>query len=83
MVLDIQNTILGYFHEKWAIPIDDRNTALKLNFIAEEIADSFGVIELIIWLEERYKVKFSTEQLQSERFRTIEGLSHIVAELAG
>ena len=39
------------------------------------------LIEMIVTFEDKFKIKFSTENLQSKKFRTIRGLIEIITSL--
>lgn len=42
--------------------------------------DSVGVVALVAWIEDRYRIELSEDDLFDERFATIEGIADIVAE---
>jgi acyl carrier protein len=55
---------------------------LGSNYFEMGLVDSFGVIELIAGIEERFEIRFNERHFQDRRFSTIEGLSTIIAELS-
>jgi acyl carrier protein len=51
---------------------------LSIAYLDEGLIDSFQVIEMITRLEEKLKIKFSSHDLASEKFRTLKGVSEII-----
>lgn len=54
---------------------------LKTDFFAEGLIDSFGVIELILAVETEFGISLNERHFQDRRFKIIEGLSEIIAEI--
>lgn len=50
------------------------------NFFEREAVDSFGVIELLGDMEDRFAVHFDEDDFRDERFVTIDGLSQMIEE---
>jgi len=50
------------------------------NLIASGIVDSTGILELITYLEEKYRIQFQDEELTAENFQSIERISRVVLE---
>ena len=46
------------------------------------LIDSMELVEMIVLFEDKFKIKFSTENLQADKFRTIGGLIKLVNELS-
>ena len=42
--------------------------------------DSVGVVALVAWIEDRYRIALTEDDLFDERFATIEGIADIIAE---
>jgi acyl carrier protein len=51
------------------------------NYLENGLIDSMQLIEMIVTFEDKFKIKFSTENLQSKKFRTIRGLIEIITSL--
>ncbi len=74
----ITDDILNYFKDK-NIALDSISSEPnRVNFVNEGLVDSIGIVELVYHLESRYSFTFSPDELESDNFRTVEGLSQIV-----
>lgn len=49
-----------------------------MNYLDKGLIDSLQVVEMIDNLEKQFKIHFSPDDLQSEKFRTIGGLIEMV-----
>jgi acyl carrier protein len=74
--------IMDFFAERSKLPSGDQEQFITQNYIEQGLLDSIDFITLISELEEQYGIAFSQEQIQSEAFRTIKGLSSMVNELS-
>ncbi|HMN67181.1 MAG TPA: acyl carrier protein [Bdellovibrionales bacterium] len=54
----------------------DRAQAL----LSTQLLDSIGVVDLIVQLEEKFGVGFDLQQVNEERFNTVEQIAREVAE---
>lgn len=57
----------------------DENTKL----IASGLIDSFGVMEFIGSVEEKYGVEFDLDQFEFEQFNTLQSIVEVVSKLIG
>ena len=55
----------------------------KTRYLDDGILNSLGLIMFIEFTEDRFRVRFSAEDLQSYDFRTPAGLSSIIERLGG
>jgi acyl carrier protein len=53
---------------------------LDVNYFDHELLDSFGVVQLILGIEDELGVRLEPEQMQDPRFCTIRGLAEIIDE---
>lgn len=53
---------------------------LAIDYLDKALIDSLQIIEMITQLEEDFKIKFLPEQLESDKFRTLKGVSEIIEE---
>ena len=60
--------------------ITDFHVDVEKDFYREGILDSFGIIELIEEIEQEFGIVFDDSDFQSDRFRTIQGLSDIIRD---
>lgn len=51
---------------------------LKEDFLYAGIVDSFGLIQLLSYIQEEFGVSFSEDELEDKSLRTLEGLSQAV-----
>ena len=68
--------IFSFFHNK--------NSELNLepdnHIIRTGIIDSFGLIDLIEHLEQKYNIQFADEDLTEESFKTIRSIAQLVLD---
>jgi len=50
------------------------------DYLGMQIMDSFGVIEFISKIEEHFSIKFSVDDLESPKFRTLGTVADLVME---
>jgi len=53
----------------------------SIDFVACGVIDSFATIQLIAEIEEEFAISFGTEDFQSPKFTTIEGMARVVERL--
>ena len=68
--------IFSFFHSK--------NSELNLdpddNIMKTGIIDSFGLIELIELLENKYSIQFTDDDLTEERFKSIRSIAQLLLD---
>ena len=72
---DIEEIILSWFKKK-NIKLKD----LKENFIYSKKIDSMESIQLIIFIEEKFKYKFKKKDLMSSNFFTVKKITKIIKD---
>ena len=70
---EIENRLIGYFKENVDTVVDSETLLLE-----EKVIDSMGVIELVAFLEETYKVEFTDDDLTVDNFKTIGSISELI-----
>ena len=70
---EIENRLIDYFKEKVDTVVDSDTLLLD-----EKVIDSMGVIELVAFLEETYKVEFMDDDLTVDNFKTIGSISELI-----
>ena len=70
---EIENRLIDYFKEKVDTVVDSDTLLLE-----EKVIDSMGVIELVAFLEETYKVEFTDDDLTVDNFKTIGSISELI-----
>jgi acyl carrier protein len=80
--MDIGKEILEFFKSKGVFPEKSENDIVNYNYLEMGLIDSMELVEMIVLFEDKFKIKFSTENLQADEFRTIDGLIKLVNELS-
>jgi len=75
---NIDKKVLEFFKSKGKILGNSEEEYLNCNYLDIGLLDSMQLVEMIALFEDLFIVKFSTEDLQSEEFRTIGGLINII-----
>jgi len=67
----------------WVFRNEDeiRDIAEDQNYFEQGLVDSFGLMELIVAVENQFSIKFLEKHYQDERFSTLKGLAEIIQEL--
>jgi acyl carrier protein len=52
-----------------------------VNYFEAGLIDSFGVMELVAAVEERFAVRFTADHFQDRRFVTVAGLAELIDDL--
>ena len=74
----ITSYIISLLEKKQAIPVCiDINS---FRFMESGHIDSLGVMKFIVQLEEKFGIVISDEDMLSDDFRTVGGLSKLIAE---
>ena len=72
-IAEIENKLIDYFKKKIDTVVDSDTLLLE-----EKVIDSMGVIELVAFLEETYKVEFIDDDLTVDNFKTIGSISELI-----
>ena len=72
--MNIENEIMSYFEEKY----QTRGVEREASLFASGVIDSFGIVELIMDLEQRYAVKFNQDDLIKENLDTIKAIAQLI-----
>lgn len=54
---------------------------IHVDIFKEGLIDSFGLLELVSEIENRFQLSLTADNLQDPRFRTLEGISKLIHEL--
>ena len=76
--METQNWLINWFDEN---SILDRKEILKKqdeNYLEKGWIDSLKFISLITDIENSFKIKFSNEEFENEKFQTIKGLIEFI-----
>ncbi len=77
-ILKIRNDLINYL--KIGNPLISELKKIPLNKSLLELGyvDSFGVVEIVIYLEKKYKVKIKNEELTKSKFGSLNKMSKLV-----
>ena len=64
--------------QKWFVDTYRLTVDVNDRYIDSGLIDSFDIINLVIFIESSYSIKFSSDDFQDSRFFTINGLSELV-----
>ena len=56
----------------------DKDEFLSCRYLEMGLISSFDIINFILEMEEAYHINFTPEDIQSDAFRTIDGLIHMI-----
>ena len=66
--------------QKWLIDKYSLTVDINDRYVDSGLIDSFDMINLIVFIESSYNIKFSSDDLQDPRFLTINGLCELILE---
>ena len=75
---EIYQYVISLLQEKAPLPSDVKDDLMSLRFLDHGYIDSIGIMEFILKLEEKFAVRFSPEDTESDEFRYVEGLVKMV-----
>ena len=79
MASDVVNRVLKIVHEISgnAVALTDEQL-LSTDYLDNGLVDSLQIVELITRLETEFSIRFSHQDLESERFRALKGVAEII-----
>jgi len=66
--------------QDWLLTNHNIEVDIDARYIDSGLIDSFDMINLIDYIEELYKIKFSSQDFQDPRFFTVRGLCELISE---
>ena len=82
MSLSIREIVLDFFNGRGDIPGSTDVEKLACMYLDVGLLDSFGLVDMVLEIEEKCGFRFEAEQMQSREFRTIGGVIAISEKLA-
>lgn len=79
--MDIGNEVEGFIVDK--ITLDGESIARDEDLLASDTLDSLGIVELVSFLEARFGVQVSDDDLVPENFKTINEIVAFVERTKG
>lgn len=77
----VKDAVLTFLGSRNAIPGLTEKEQLACEYLDIGIIDSVGIVEMIVFLESEFDVRFSPVDMQSVEFRTIGGLVGLTERL--
>ena len=77
---DIKGIIHRYVFKQYRVEDEDA-FGDTVNLFEEGIIDSLGAFDVAAFLESTFKVRFTEEHFFDKRFRSIEGMASLIAEI--
>lgn len=77
---DVKKFLIKWFEEKLQKNPSEYENFTEINYFDESWMDSYQFIALIGDIEEELGVSFSQEDLESEKFATIQGINELIVE---
>jgi len=69
---EVENKILNWFKKK------NKKVLIKENFLLNNTIDSFDLINLIVFIEKEFDIKFENHDFSDPNFSTIKNITKIV-----
>ena len=77
----VARDIEQFIRERFQITDNDTGFSRRINLWEEGYVDSLGVIEVIAFLEQRFRVKLPDEVVFSPEFTTVDDIARFVISL--
>lgn len=72
--MELERDIREFIYENFIVAQDDASLPSTLSLTQAGIIDSLGVLELVLFLEERYGIKISEAETLPENLDTIDNI---------
>jgi acyl carrier protein len=79
--MDVGSEVEGFILEK--VTLDGEKIARDEDLLASDILDSMAIVELVSFLEARFGIQVSDDDLMPENFKTIDGIVAFVERTKG
>ncbi len=77
ILLEVEQFVVEFISEESGVDVDSIDP--KSDFIASGLLDSFAILNMIISLETKFKVKFEPLELADKQLRIIKSMAQAVA----
>jgi acyl carrier protein len=78
----VRQKIVEYIEDVSLVSLTEQQIGDGDNLFEVGILDSYGLIELLLYLEKQFAFKLTEEEMASPRLASVEGICAIVAEKA-
>ena len=76
--MDTEKIVLDYVNSKSKISGKSKNEQLNYDYLSSGSIDSMQMVEMIEFLESKFKIRFSSEDFKLNKFRSVGGLIEII-----
>ena len=66
--MDVEKIVLDYINSKSEIPNQSKNEQLNYDYLSSGSIDSMQMVEMIEFLESKFKMRFNSEDFQLNKF---------------
>jgi acyl carrier protein len=80
---EIVEQILAYVYEAKNVPPELRPLPLDESLYEMGILDSFGVVELVSFVEQNWTISILDSEITKEKFGSVNKMARLIAEKAG
>ena len=80
---DIHNFLINLLEEQGPIPKKGKKNILEYRYLDSAHIDSFGILNFINTIENKFNIKLSEKDTNSDKFRYIKGLTKIIKKKIG
>lgn len=70
----VKKEIESYLTKQFLFEFDDQNITAETDLFTSGVIDSFGCVELVSFLEKKYKIKVTDDELLSDSIRSVHAL---------
>ncbi len=79
-VSKIQTTLIGYVESTFLVKLDGNPLSTSSNLFEAGVIDSYGVVEMVSFIERELKVKLTDDELLSPELSSVDGMTSLVAK---
>ncbi len=83
--MNVKEEVLSFFKANALKPLpgDTEADHLGCHYLDIGIIDSIGIVKMVMEFEEKFKIQFDADCMQTYEFQTIGGLVQIIEQLRG
>lgn len=76
--INIETTIKDYMSKHFLFDFDEKNITFKTDLFKSGLIDSYGFVELITFIESRFHINISNEELASSSMNSFDGIIEMI-----
>jgi len=80
---EMQKAVLDYVIDEYLDEDEDEEIGVDSPLISAGIVDSFSMVSLKLFLEQKYDIKIPDEQASPEAFDTVRSICDVVTSIKG